>query len=62
MVKKEGTVVVLSVQLGGRLKMEVSNALLAVRARLVWVVKIAQWGLHEREKTMPPNANDATQV
>ena len=62
MVKKEGTVVVLSVQLGGRLKMEVPNALLAVRAHLALGVKVAQWGLREQEKTMRPNANDATQV
>jgi hypothetical protein len=42
--------------------MAVPNALLAVRARLAWGVKIVQWGLLEQEKTMRPNANDATQV
>jgi hypothetical protein len=48
--------------LDGRLKTAVPNAPPAARARLAWIVKIAQWGLHEKETTMRPNANDATQV
>ena len=48
--------------LGGRLKTAVPNAPLAARARLDKAVKIAQWGLHEKQTTMRPNANDATQV
>ena len=48
--------------LGGRLKTAVPNAPPAARARLAWIVKIAQWGLQEKETTMRPNANDATQV
>ena len=48
--------------LDGRLKTAVPNAPLAARARLDKAVKIAQWGLHEKQTTMRPNANDATQV
>ena len=48
--------------LDGRLKTAVPNAPLAARARLDKAVKIAQWGLHAKQTTMRPNANDATQV
>jgi hypothetical protein len=49
-------------QLVSHLKTAVSNAPPAVRASLVWGVKIAPWGLLEQEKTIQPNANDATPV
>jgi hypothetical protein len=48
--------------LDGRLKTAVPNAPPVARARLAWAVKIAQWGLHENEKTIQPNVNNATQV
>ena len=48
--------------LDGLLKTAVPNAPPAARARLDKAVKIAQWGLHEKQTTMRPNANDATQV
>ena len=48
--------------LDGRLKTAVPNAPPAARAGLDKAVKIAQWGLHEKQTTMRLNANDATQV
>ena len=48
--------------LDGRLKTAVPNAPPAARARLDKAVKIAQWGLHEKQTTMRLNANDANQV
>ena len=48
--------------LDGRLKTAVPNAPPAARARLDKAVKIAQWGLHEKQTTMRANAYDATQV
>ena len=48
--------------LDGHLKTAVPNAPLAARARLDRAVKIAQWGLHENQTTMRPNANDANPV
>ena len=51
-----------NVPLDGRLKTAVPNAPPAARARLDKAVKIAQWGLHEKQTTMRPNANDANQV
>ena len=62
LMEKAETAVASIAPLDGHLKTAVPNALLAVRARLVWDVKIAQWGLQEKETTMRPNANDATQV
>jgi hypothetical protein len=62
MVKREETPVALIVPLGGRPKTAVPNAPPAARARLDKAAKIAHWGLHEKETTMLPNANDATQV
>jgi hypothetical protein len=59
MVKKEGTVVVLSVQLGGPLMMVVLDAKRAVLEHLVLGVKIVRWVTQERETTlMLHNANN----
>ena len=62
LVKREETAVASIAQPVGRPKTAVRNAWRAARARLVWAVKIAQWGLHEKQTTMRPNANDANQV
>lgn len=43
-------------------KKAVRNVSRVVRGRLALGVKIAPWGLLEQEKTIQPNANDATPV
>jgi hypothetical protein len=61
-VEKEETAVASIVQWVGRPKTAVQNVSPVPRARSAKAVKIAHWGLLDQEKTIQPNANNATPV
>ena len=62
LVTREETAVASIVQLVGLRRTAVRNVSRVVRARLAESVKIAPWGLLEQEKTIQPNAINATPV